>query len=255
VQGKGESQAKVYNALANIGIAKEAIELGKTLLENAEKDALTHLILEHKELPNPFDTMINVYTAELEKEAKISATYHEIITAEAKVRDHYHFWHHAFGTDLKTLMFEKICPFLEDKANQYLRDLNNGQITVSFGTTKTMKSGDTKDQFCVTASTSTGADIFELFSGAEMQLTSFAVGMALSDLAALQVDGASKFMILDEPFTNLSPENCENVVNFIRTHKMGDDSTILLISNEHNLTSLIQSRIHVVKKNGVASIE
>ena len=255
VKGKGENQAKAYNANANIGIAKEAIGLNKKLLENAEKDTLINLIAENKESRNPFDKMVNMYTEELKTEAKTSTTYHKTIEDEAKVRDHYHFWHHAFGTDLKTLMFEKVCPFLEDKANQYLRELNNGQIAVSFSTNRMMKSGDTKDQFCVTASTSTGSDVFELFSGAEKQLTSFAVGMALSDLAALQVEGASQFMILDEPFLYQSPENCENIVTFITTHKMGDNSTILLISNEENLSSLIQNRIHVTKKNGVSCIE
>jgi DNA repair exonuclease SbcCD ATPase subunit len=254
-QQKGENEARLYNAQANVGIANEIIGLESRLDERAEQTGLEDILTVAKETRNPFDITIKAYAAELEKEATMADALLKIIDAEAKHRDHLHFWHHAFGTDLKTLMFEKICPFLEDKANQYLRDLNNGQITVSFDTTKTMKSGDTKDQFCVTASTTTGSEVFELFSGAEKQLTSFAVGMALADLAALQVEGASKFMILDEPFTMLSPENCENIVNFIRTHKMGDSSTVLLISNEHNLTSLIQNRIHVVKKNGVTSIE
>ena len=255
IQSKGEDEAYLYTARANIGIAKEALEVERKLEVEKKKDTLTALIADKQGYNNPFDTTVDAYTKELHKEAEINEGHHRTIHLEIQARGHLHFWHHAFGTDLKTLMFEKICPFLEDKANQYLRELNNPQITVKFDTTKEMKSGDTKDQFCVTASTTTGSKIFELFSGAEKQLTSFAVGMALSDLAALQVEGASKFMILDEPFTNLSPENCENVVDFIRTHRMGDDSTVLLISNEHNLTSIIQNRIHVVKRNGVASIE
>lgn len=255
IRGKGENQAKVYNALANIGIAKEAIQLEQKLRESAEEDTLAQLIADKKATHNPFDTTVNAYTEELKKEAGMNKLLHQVIEEEAKVRDHYHFWNHAFGTDLKTLLFEKVCPFLEDRANQYLRDLNNGQIKVSFSTSRTMKSGDTKDQFCVTASTDTGSSVFELFSGAENQLTSFAVGMALSDLAAMQVEGASKFMILDEPFLYQSPENCENIVNFLRTHKMGDGSTLLLISNEESLANLIPNRIHVVKKNGVSSIE
>jgi exonuclease SbcC len=255
IQQKGENEARLYNSQANVGIAKEAVVVETKLEEGAERTTLEGLIAVAKETRNPFDTVVNAYNEELVKEALVNESYYKIIEAEGKVRDHYHFWHHAFGTDLKTLMFEKVCPFLEDRANQYLRELNNPQITVSFGVEKEMKSGKTKDEFCVTAMTTTGSKVFQLFSGAEKQLTSFAVGMALSDLAALQVEGASKFMILDEPFTNLSPENCENIVNFIRTHKMGDDSTILLISNEENLTSLIQNRIHVVKKNGVTSIE
>ena len=255
IQGKGENEALLYTAQANIGIAKEAIEVERKLAELKERNTLAALVADKQEQHNPFDITAEAYTIELREEAEKSAVSHKIIDRTIKVRDHIHFWHHAFSTDLKTLMFEKICPFLEDRANQYLRELNNPQIKVSFSTTKEMKSGDTKDQFCVTASTSTGSDVFELFSGAEQQLTSFAVGMALSDLAALQVEGASKFMILDEPFLYQSPENCENIVSFIRTHKMGEGSTILLVSNEHNLTSLIQNRIHVVKRNGVSSIE
>jgi DNA repair exonuclease SbcCD ATPase subunit len=255
IKQKGENDARRYDALANIGIAKEAIVVETKLEERAEQTTLEGLLVVAKETRNPFDTVTDAYNAELEKEAGIAQVLHSLIEFHAKHRDHLHFWHHAFGTDLKTLMFEKVCPFLEDKANQYLRELNNPQITVSFGVEKEMKSGKTKDEFSVTASTTTGSKVFELFSGAEKQLTSFAVGMALADLAALQVEGASKFMILDEPFTNLSPENCENIVSFITTHKMGDDSTLLLISNEENLTSLIQNRIHVVKKKGVTSIE
>ncbi|KKK73716.1 hypothetical protein LCGC14_2891050 [marine sediment metagenome] len=147
-----------------------------------------------------------------------------------------------------------MCPFLENKTNGYLADLNNGQIKVSFSTVKVMKSGDEKDEFCVTARSDTGSTTFELFSGAEKQLTSFAVGMALSDLAALQTSGASKFMILDEPFLYQSPENCENLVNFI-TQKLGDKATILLISNEDNLINLVPNRVNVVKRNGVSSLE
>jgi DNA repair exonuclease SbcCD ATPase subunit len=255
IRQKGENEARRYAALANVGIAKEAIMVEQRMEEKAEQTTLEELLVVAKETRNPFDVVADAYNAELTKEAGITQVLYDLIDFHVKHRDHLHFWHHAFGTDLKTLMFEKVCPFLEHKANQYLRELNNPQITVSFGIAKAMKSGKTKDEFSVTASTITGSKVFELFSGAEKQLTSFAVGMALADLAALQVEGASKFMILDEPFTNLSPENCENIVNFLTTHKMGDDSTLLLISNEENLASLIQNRIHVVKKNGVTSIE
>ena len=255
IRDRGENAARQYNAEANVGIAKEAVKVERSIAAYESMIIITQEAEARNERHNPFDITVEAYTDELRKEARMSELLHKGIEAEAKVRDHYHFWNHAFGTDLKTLLFEKVCPFLEDKANQYLRELNNGQIKVSFSTTKAMKSGDTKDEFCVTAKTDTGSKVFELFSGAEKQLTSFAVGMALADMAALQVAGASKFMILDEPFTMLSPENCENIVNFIRTHKMGDGSTILLISNEENLVNLIPSRVHVVKKNGVTSIE
>jgi DNA repair exonuclease SbcCD ATPase subunit len=146
-----------------------------------------------------------------------------------------------------------VCPFLEEKTNQYLRDLQNGQLKVKFSTSKVLKSGDGRDQFCVTASSDTGSTVFELFSGAEKQLTSFAVGMALSDLAGMQTEGASSFMILDEPFLYQSPENCERIITFITQH-LCDKSTILIISNEDSLVNLVPNRVHVVKNKGVTTI-
>ncbi|KKL97174.1 hypothetical protein LCGC14_1837120 [marine sediment metagenome] len=203
---------------------------------------------------NQYATMLDSAKSVLELEAKNNEDYHKIASLWHEKLEHCKFWSNAFGRDLKTLLFDQVCPYLEQTTNRYLEDLNNGQIKVRFSTERTMKSGDTKDEFCVTASSATGSSVFELFSGAEKQLTSFAVGMALSDLAGLQTEGASKFMILDEPFLYQSPENCENIVNFI-TQQLGGKSTILLISNEDNLAGLIPNRVHVTKTNGVSSIE
>ena len=251
---KNECEVKLYNANATIAICHEVQAIQKKIGTKDQEEMLVDKIEALKKATNPYeDIRVSNHTAwslEISKKELIGlklATEHERL-------EHLKFWNNAFGSDLKTLLFNQVCPFLEERANQYLKDLNNGQIKVRFSTVKEMKSGDTKDQFCVTASSDTGSQIFELFSGAEKQLTSFAVGMALSDLAGMQTEGASSFMILDEPFLYQSPENCENIVNFI-THNLGDKSTILLISNEDNLVNLIPNRVHVVKRKGVTSIE
>jgi len=251
---KAQQEAFLYNANANIGICNEVIALEKQVASKEQAAMLQDRIANLRKTVNPYDNMRKTnHEARLKALDKKKAIGVELAKSQEKL-EYLKFWHNAFSNDIKTLLFYQVCPFLEDRSNQYLRDLNNGQIKVSFSTTKELKSGDTRDQFCVTASSDTGSKMFELFSGAEKQLTSFAVGMALSDLAAMQVEGASSFMILDEPFLYQSPENCENIVNFI-THKLGHKSTILLISNEDNLANLIPNRIHVVKRKGVTSIE
>ena len=255
VKERGENEAKRYNNDAQLAICKEVKEL-KGRIKTKEKEAtLKERMRLLEEASNPFTMIATVALAERNKEGLAYDTYNAVLLAEEKMRDHYYFWDKAFGKDLKTLLFDQVCPYLEAKTNKYLSDLNNGQIKVKFSVTKEMKSGDTKDQFSVTASSSTGSKAFELFSGAEKQLTSFAVGMALSDLAGLQTKGATKFMILDEPFLYQSPQNCEAIVSFLTTQKAVGDSTILLISNEDNLAGLIPNRVHVVKRNGVSSLE
>ncbi len=237
-----------------IETCEEALEVESKINSKTEEAILKeHIQLKEVE-QNPFQFLLDSTQEELGSEKETKKQHYITLSKHITVQAHYKFWENAFGKDLKTILFNQVCPYLEEKANQYLRELNNGQIKVKFSTVKEMKSGDTKDEFCVTASSDTGSSIFELFSGAEKQLTSFAVGMALSDLASMQTEGASQFMILDEPFLYQSPENCENIVSFI-TQRLGGKSTILLISNEENLVNLISNRVHVVKRNGVSSIE
>ena len=255
VKKRGENEAKRYHNDAQLAICKEVRQLEMTLNMKSHEATLKERMRLLTEAWNPFTEVTRSALFEWNKEGLAYDTYNAVLLAEEKMRDHYYFWDKAFGKDLKTLLFDQVCPYLEAKANKYLSDLNNGQIKVKFSVTKEMKSGDTKDQFSVTASSSTGSKAFELFSGAEKQLTSFAVGMALSDLAGLQTKGATKFMILDEPFLYQSPQNCEAIVSFLTTQKAVGDSTILLISNEDNLAGLIPNRVHVVKRNGVSSLE
>ena len=255
VKKRDSNIARMYNNDAQLAICKEVQQLKVTLNMSLHEATLKENMRLLEEASNPFTVVTSQAKRDYEKERQFEATYMALVTAEENMLDHYQFWDRAFGKDLKTLLFDQVCPYLEAKANKYLADLNNGQIKVSFSVTKEMKSGDTKDQFSVTASSSTGSKAFELFSGAEKQLASFAVGMALSDLAGLQTKGATKFMILDEPFLYQSPQNCEAIVSFLTTQKAVGDSTILLISNEDNLAGLIPNRVHVVKRNGVSSIE
>ena len=164
-------------------------------------------------------------------------------------------WEDGYSYDIKTMMIEQACPFLEERTNQYMQDLNNPQIRATFSTLKLLKSGDSRDEFNITVKSMTGGKEFDLFSGGEQQLTSFACGMALADLASSQAEGSSEILILDEPFMGLSSKNCDNVISFL-TQVIGKrKSTILLISNEEELKSLIPQSIHIVKRNGISNIE
>jgi DNA repair exonuclease SbcCD ATPase subunit len=163
-------------------------------------------------------------------------------------------WYNAFNKDLRSLLFESACPFLEQRTNTYLTHLGNQQITVQFSTIKELKSGDIRDDFNVSVKSSTGGNTFSLLSGGEQQMVNFSVGMALSDLAKNQTGGGSDVMILDEPFTNLDPRNSENVVNFLTGYLSKERGTILLISNDSNIQSLISNKIRVEKKNGISKL-
>ena len=165
------------------------------------------------------------------------------------------FWIQAFNKELKNELLKQVCPFLEHKSNIHLSALGNPQIKVRFQTTKTLKSADEKNEFTVSVDSSTGGGTYDSLSGGEKQMVNFAVGMALADLAESQVDGPSKFSILDEPFMALDQRNSELVVNYLQTHMAKKKDTILLVSNEESLKMLIPNQIRVVKERGISRLE
>ncbi|MDY6957704.1 MAG: AAA family ATPase [Halobacteriota archaeon] len=167
--------------------------------------------------------------------------------------DHLEFWIKSFK-EFKTYMFDQACPFLQFRTEHHLTGLGNSQIKVQFSTLKELKSGDVRLGFNVNITSDTGGTGFESLSGGEQQLVSFAVGLALADLAETQIKGTSNFLILDEPFMALDDRNCENLINYLANELVHKRETILLISNEENIKALVPSRICLEKINGITRI-
>jgi DNA repair exonuclease SbcCD ATPase subunit len=167
---------------------------------------------------------------------------------------HLDFWRKAFDKDMKNFMLAKACPFLEYRTTKHLEGLGNPQLSVEFKTVKLLTSGDEREDFTINVSSATGGKTYDSLSGGEKGMVSFAVGLALADLAETQVKSIPNVMILDEPFTNMDEVNSERLFNYLTTELVNKRDTILLISNEDSLKSLVPNRIHVVKENGITSI-
>jgi len=115
-----------------------------------------------------------------------------------------------------------------------------------------LKSGDIREKFNLEIQSDHGANSFDLLSVGEKQMVSFAASLAVADLATTQVGGRSNILILDEPFMGLHKNNCDKIINFLNSSNI---ETILLISNEDNLKSMVPNRVHVVKTKGKSWLE
>jgi DNA repair exonuclease SbcCD ATPase subunit len=200
---------------------------------------------------NPyFDTLI-----ETQKDhADLSLMYQEYYEKAEKLKIEFGLltdWRTIFSRDLRNFIIDQSCPFLTAKTKKHLEGLGNSQIKVQFSTTKVLKSEETRSEFDVSIHSESGGRGFDSLSGGEQQIASFAVGLALSDLARTQVDGSSNVLVLDEPFLFLDARNSENVVNYLNEL---DRETIILISNEEGLKSLIPNQVMVTKRNGISTI-
>lgn len=257
-------EAKLQEARERHTTAKDS-EMLKAKLEAEYSELYTTRQQEKKNLLldklADIECEINPYTEQLKDLATRNQRLQSLYTqateeANKLARDieHLDFWTATFGKDFKTYLFNKACPFLQSRTAKHLFGLGNSQLKVEFSTTKELKSGEERSGFSTHVYSETGGTGFDSLSGGEQQMVSFAVGLALADLAETQVQGASHFLILDEPFMALDDRNCENLVNYLSNELTSKRETILLISNEDNIKSLIPSRIHVEKNGGITRL-
>jgi DNA repair exonuclease SbcCD ATPase subunit len=148
---------------------------------------------------------------------------------------HLEYWETVYAKELKLKMFEECCAFLDASTIRHLKGLRNEQFNVTFSTVKRLADGSFKDEFAVTVQSMTGGGEFESLSGGEQQMVSFAIGLALADLASCKTAAKPEFLILDEPFSELDERNSEAIVDYLTGDFGKDRDTLLLISNEESL--------------------
>lgn len=185
------------------------------------------------------------------------AEFDEADTAWASLKEemsHLVYWRGVYGTELKLKLFEDACPFLDSRTAYHLGSLKNPQIHCEFSTVKRLATGAAKEEFNVKVWSETGGSGFESLSGGEQQMTSFAIGLALADLAAGVAGTKSSFLILDEPFTELDARNGEAVVDYLTAEVENGRDTVFLISNDEALKGLVSNRIHVIKDCGISEV-
>lgn len=211
------------------------------------------LIDEKKKQVNPYIKSINNMKTEIKKlsaDLKRKKSEQELLNLLSK--DHL-YWFNIYSKDLKLKIFEAVCSFLDSRTAYYLNALSNDQIHVEFSTIKTLASGEKKEDFSVRAWSDTGGGSYGALSGGEKKVVSFAIGLALADLASSQTTGTTDFMILDEPFEQLDERNSEAMINYL--NDICSKSTVLLVSNEEHLKQLVPQRINVVKRKGISNVE
>ncbi len=228
------------------------IAMTKTVAE-ADVIVQTETLETHKRYEDPHQRSIEQVKESIEQESsKEVKLKNRQVTLEKEI-DAMVLWKEAFSKDIRTLLFDKICSFLNTGTEQHLKKLNNSQLHVEFSTNKSMKSGKTKEAFTLRCWNDFGGNSFASLSGGEKQMISFAIGLSLADLAETQIKHSSNVLILDEPFLYLDDKNCESVVNYLVDELMKRKSTVFLISNEDHLKALIPNRIHVTKRNRITS--
>jgi DNA repair exonuclease SbcCD ATPase subunit len=227
-------------------------------IERAMKDVVTPFNIRIEEAEKEINPFIDTKFAAGESLTSADRTWENAKVAMIKLSAeiaHLEYWENVYAKELKLKMFEECCAFLDASTVRHLKGLRNEQFTVQFSTVKRLADGSFKDEFAVTVRSETGGGEFESLSGGEQQMVSFAIGLALADLAACKTAAKPEFLIMDEPFSELDERNSEAIVDYLTGDFGKDRDTLLLISNEASLQGLIPERIHVIKQGGVSNVQ
>jgi DNA repair exonuclease SbcCD ATPase subunit len=162
------------------------------------------------------------------------------------------FWEQGFSNSgLKSKILASVTPYLNLKAEQYLRNLTNRDLSVVFNTQVKLKSGSMREKFSIEINNKHGADTYAGNSEGEKSRADLAINFTISDLVASRSKKSYPQRFFDEPFENLDEAGIETVMNMLLSMSK-TCGTIFVITHQSGFKSLFNKAITVSKNNGIS---
>ncbi|MBE0682514.1 MAG: SMC family ATPase [Anaerolineales bacterium] len=156
----------------------------------------------------------------------------------------------AFGKDgVPALLIEQALPQIEQKANDLLDRLSDGQMSIRFITQaeyKDKKRDDLKETLDIQISDSAGTRDYEMYSGGEAFRVNFAIRLALSEILAQRKGARLQTLVIDEGFGSQDAQGRQRLIEAINLVK-NDFAKILVITHLDELKDAFPNRIEVEK--------
>ena len=164
----------------------------------------------------------------------------------------------AFGKDgVPALLIEQALPQIEDKANELLDRLSDGQMSIRFATQteyKDKRRDDLRETLEIQISDGAGIRNYEMYSGGEAFRVNFAIRLALSKILAQRKGARLQTLVIDEGFGSQDTQGRQRLIEAINLVK-GDFAKILVITHLDELKDAFPTRIEVQKTEHGSAIE
>ena len=158
----------------------------------------------------------------------------------------------AFGKDgVPALLIEQALPQIEERANELLDRLSDGQMSIRFITQeeyKDRKRDELKETLEIQISDSAGSRNYEMYSGGEAFRVNFAVRLALSEILAQRKGARLQTLVIDEGFGSQDTQGRQRLIEAINLVKP-DFAKILVITHLDELKDAFPTRIEVEKSD------
>ena len=164
------------------------------------------------------------------------------------------FWIQGFSNSgIKSLLLDDITPFLNRRANKYLRKLSSDHMEIKFSTQSTLKSGEKREKFTIEVVNNDGGDTYIANSSGEKRRIDIAVNLALQDLIAARSSKKLNIAFFDEVFDTLDSVGVEKVVDLLQDMAK-EKSSLFVITHNNDLKSLFTNSIKIVKQGGYSTL-
>lgn len=149
-------------------------------------------------------------------------------------------------------ILDTVTPYLNERTQEYLGALADGNIHAVWATlTKTAK-GDLKEKFSIEVTNDKGAESFAGLSGGEKRKVRLATALALQDMVASRATKPIDLFVGDEIDDALDEAGLERLMTVL-DRKAKERGTVLVISH-NSLGDWIPNVITVTKTGGFATV-
>jgi len=156
----------------------------------------------------------------------------------------------AFGKDgVPALLIEQALPNIENKANQILDKLSNGNMSIQFLTLreyKDTKREDMRETLEIQIRDQSGFRDYELYSGGESFRINFAIRLALSHVLAQRAGARLQTLVVDEGFGSQDAVGRQRLIEAINMVK-NDFEKILVITHVEQIKEAFSTQLLVEK--------
>lgn len=214
---------------------------------------VTEKIKQLESATNPYTSLM-----EREKESKeiFENTLDQLSTEREYLRqslERLEFWTHGFsGAGVQSFLLDAITPVLNQRLNECLQVLTDGEFTARFNTVKQIQSGEYREKFSLDVQNIMGGSEYSVLSGGEAQRIDLATSIVMSDLMRSRTNKQLDFICFDEPLRSLDQDGIDSFLKFVREHY--DGVAVYLITHTDVDPNLFNKHLHVEKKNGITTL-
>ena len=151
----------------------------------------------------------------------------------------------AFGKGgVQALLMEAAVPRIEDEANDLLRRMTDGRMTLHLETQRERRGGDAVETLEIVIADELGTRAYEMFSGGERFRIDFALRIALSRLLAWRAGATLPTLFIDEGFGTQDADGRDRILEVIQAIEDRFER-ILVITHMDDIKEAFPVRIEV----------